>query len=216
MQKVAIAAMTGFCNILHIVGDYTRTDSRQPTTSLSCRIPLQREQSMPLQTQLLCGAFLALTIPSLAHAERLEITGSLETSTCTVGTTGGAITVPMGKVDLVSVNATTRAGQKNFTINLDCSGSGAAQKVGVRFGGTQHDSTGNLALTAASTARNVGVALYDADDNHQRIGDDPTRWLTIAAGGSGQLTYSAWYASPSQNAQAGQANASGDFVVLYD
>ncbi len=152
----------------------------------------------------------------LAHAERLEITGSLETSTCTVGTTGGAITVPMGKVDLVSVNAATRAGQKNFTINLDCSGSGAAQKVGVRFGGTQHDSTGNLALTAASTARNVGVALYDADDNHQRIGDDPTRWLTIAAGGSGQLTYSAWYASPSQNAQAGQANASGDFVVLYD
>lgn len=169
---------------------------------------------MSLTLRLLSLSILAVSAPSVS-AETLEITGELMTSTCSVGSTGGTITVPMGKVDLASVNASTRAGQKNFTIALDCSGSGASQDVGVRFGGTPDGSTGNLALTAASSAANVGVALYDAAGNQQKIGEDPAVWVTIAAGGSGQLDYSAWYASPAQNATAGTANASGDFVVLY-
>lgn len=169
---------------------------------------------MSLTLRLLSLSVFAIAAPSVS-AETLEITGELMTSTCSVGSTGGTITVPMGKVDLASVNASTRAGQKNFTIALDCSGSGASQDVGVRFGGTPDGSTGNLALTAASTATNVGVALYDAAGNQQKIGEDPTVWVTIAAGGSGQLDYSAWYASPAQNARAGTANASGDFVVVY-
>lgn len=169
---------------------------------------------MSLTLRLLSLSVFAVAAPSVS-AETLEITGELMTSTCSVGSTGGTITVPMGKVDLASVNASTRAGQKNFTIALDCSGSGASQDVGVRFGGTPDGSTGNLALTAASTATNVGVALYDAAGNQQKIGEDPAVWVTIAAGGSGQLDYSAWYASPAQNARAGTANASGDFVVVY-
>lgn len=163
----------------------------------------------------LLGLSLLIAAAPATHAEQLEITGELMTSTCAVQSTGGTLTVPMGKVDLVSVNAGTRAGQKNFSINLDCTGSGAAQEVGVRFGGTPDGSTGNLALTAASTASNVGVALYDAGGAQQKIGDDPAVWVTIPAGGAGQLDYSAWYASPAQNATAGTANASGDFVVLY-
>lgn len=169
---------------------------------------------MSLTLRLLSLSILAVAAPSVS-AETLEITGELMNSTCSVGSTGGTITVPMGKVDLASVNANARAGQKNFTIALDCSGSGASQDVGVRFGGTPDGSTGNLALTAASSAANVGVALYDAAGNQQKIGEDPAVWVTIAAGGSGQLGYSAWYASPAQNATAGTANASGDFVVLY-
>lgn len=164
--------------------------------------------------RLLSLSVLAAAAPSVS-AETLEITGELMPSTCSVGSTGGTITVPMGKVDLASVNANTRAGQKNFTIALDCSGSGASQEVGVRFGGTPDGSTGNLALTATSVATNVGVALYDAAGNHQKIGEDPAVWVTIPAGASGQLDYSAWYASPATNATAGSANASGDFVVLY-
>ncbi|KDE91631.1 type 1 fimbrial protein [Stenotrophomonas maltophilia] len=170
---------------------------------------------MSIKLNLLTLSALAIMAAPSAHAEQLEITGELMTSTCSVASAGGTITVPMGKVDLASVNAGTRAGQKNFSIALDCTGSGAAQEVGVRFGGTPDGSTGNLALTAASGASNVGVALYDAAGDHQKIGDDPTQWVTIAAGGSGQLDYSAWYASPGQNATAGTANASGDFVVLY-
>ncbi|QHB70120.1 MULTISPECIES: fimbrial protein [unclassified Stenotrophomonas] len=169
---------------------------------------------MTTKIRLLSLALLTAAAPS-AFAEKLEITGELLNSTCAVQSTGGAITVPMGKVDLASVNADVRAGQKNFAIALDCTGSGSAQDVGVRFGGTPDGSTGNLALTATSTASNVGVALYDAAGNQQKIGEDPTVWVTIAAGGSGQLDYSAWYASPGKNAQAGTANASGDFVVLY-
>jgi len=160
-------------------------------------------------------SLLAATAAPSAMAERLEITGELIPSTCAVDSTGGTITVEMGKVDLKSVNADTRAGQKNFSIALDCSGSGSAQEVSVRFGGTPDGSTGNLALTAASDADNVGVALYDAAGNHQKIGEDPTLWVTIPADSSGQLDYSAWYASPGRNAIAGTANASGDFVVLY-
>lgn len=155
----------------------------------------------------------AIAAPS-AMAEKLEITGELMTSTCAVQSTGGTITVPMGQVDLKSVNASTRAGQKNFSIGLDCSGSGSPQDVGVRFGGTPHGSTGNLGL-APGGAQNVGVALYDAAGAHQKLGEDPTQWVTIPADSMGQLDYSAWYASPGQDATAGIANASGDFVVLY-
>ena len=131
-----------------------------------------------------------MAVAPTTFADTLEITCELLTSTCSVASAGGTISVPMGQVDLASVNAATRAGQKNFSITLDCTGSGASQDVGVRFGGTPHGSTGNLALTAASGATNVGVALYDASGAHQKIGDDPTQWVTIAAGGSGQLDYS--------------------------
>ena len=116
---------------------------------------------------------------------------------------------------MASVNASDRAGMKNFSILLDCTGAGAAQDVGVRFGGSPDGSTGNLALTAASTATNVGVALYGAAGNHQKLGEDPLQWVNIPAAGKGQLDYSAWYSSAGQNATAGTANASGDFVVLY-
>jgi type 1 fimbria pilin len=159
-------------------------------------------------------ALLAATAAPPAIADKLEITGELMTSTCAVDSTGGTITVAMGNVDLKSVNANTRAGQKNFSIVLDCSGSGSEQEVGVRFGGTPDGSTGNLAV-APSGAQNVGVALYDAAGAHQKIGEDPTQWVTIPADSKGQLDYSAWYASPGQNAMAGRADASGDFVVIY-
>ncbi len=163
------------------------------------------------------GATLCAALASApALAETLEITGELVTSTCSVGTTGGAVTVPMGKVDLTGVNAAERGGQKNFTIRLDCSGSGAAQEVGIRFGGAAFGSTGFLALTGgANAATNVGVAIYDAEDRLQKIGDDPARFVSIPANGTESLRFSAWYASPGKDATAGAANATGDFVVVY-
>lgn len=158
----------------------------------------------------------ALTLTPSAFAEKLEITGEIITSTCAVNTTGGAVTVPMGRVDLAAINAAERAGQKNFAINLDCTGSGSPQTVGIRFGGMPDGNTGNLALTS-STATNVGVALYDANGIHQKIGDDPSAasLVTIPPNGSENLRFSAWYASPGKNATAGTANATGDFVVIY-
>lgn len=162
-----------------------------------------------------CAALCAALASGPALAETLEITGELVTSTCNVGTTSGAVTIPMGKVDLASVNSAERAGQKNFTISLDCTGSGAAQEVGIRFGGAPFGSTGFLALNAGSTAANVGVAIYDANGRLQKIGDDPASFVNIPANGTESLRFSAWYASPGKNATAGAANATGDFVVVY-
>lgn len=155
----------------------------------------------------------ALAAPA-AMAEKLEITGELVPTTCHVTSTGGTVTVDMGKVDLASVNSNIRAGQKNFSIALDCSGSGNDQDVGLRFGGTPASTSGNLALNAGSGARNVSVALVDSDGNQQKIGDNPTRFVTVPAGGSTSLDYSAWYEAEG-TATAGTANASGDITVLY-
>jgi len=137
---------------------------------------------MSNRLNLLVASALALAVSPAAFAEKLEITGELMTSTCSVDATGGTVTVPMGKVDVASVNG----------------------------------STGNLALDATSVATNVGVALYDASGNQQKLGEDPLQWVDIPAAGTGQLDYSAWYSSPGRNATAGSANATGDFVVLYD
>ncbi len=171
---------------------------------------------MSNRLNLIIAGALALAVSPTAFAQSLEITGELTTSTCAVDAAGGTVTVPMGNVDVASVNASERAGMKNFSIQLDCTGSGAPQEVGVRFGGTPDGSTGNLALNPdPGVATNVGVALYDAAGNHQKLGEDPLQWVTIPAAGRGQLDYSAWYASPTKTATAGPANASGDFVVLY-
>ncbi|WAP04188.1 hypothetical protein FQS62_003245 [Stenotrophomonas sp. SBJS02] len=61
---------------------------------------------MSLTFRLLSLSVIAVVSPSVS-AETLEITGELMTSTCSVGSTGGTISVPMGKVDLASVNANT-------------------------------------------------------------------------------------------------------------
>lgn len=152
-------------------------------------------------------------------AEKLEISGEIIASTCVVDTnTSGAVTVSMGRVDLAAVNAAERTGQKNFTIEVNCSGSGSPQTVGVRFAGPPDGSTGNLALTASPTAAtNVGVALYDVQGVHQKLGDDPSTAsrVVIPANATGSLRYSAWYASPGKNATAGRADATADFVVIY-
>lgn len=156
-----------------------------------------------------------LALSTSAAAQKLEITGELLTSTCKVETVNGVLSVAMGKVDLVSLNADTRAGQKNMAVKLDCKGAGSAQEIGVRFAGMTHASTGHLALTPTSTATNVGVAIYNPVGKLQKIGDDPAQWVKVPAGGTGELNYSLWYASPGRNATAGTANASGSFVVLY-
>jgi len=170
---------------------------------------------MKTPTRLLFASALFTAGTSVAMAERLEITGKLEATTCKVQAASGTVSVQMGTVDLASINTDTRAGQKNFSINLDCTGSSAAQIVAVRFGGAEDGSTGNLALTSASTAKNVGVALYDAKGVHQKLGDEPTTSVTIQTNAKGKLDYSAWYASPGRNATAGTADATGNFVVLY-
>ncbi len=161
-------------------------------------------------------ALCAALVSAPAMAEKLEISGELTTSTCQVSTIGGAVTVPMGRVDLTGVNAAERAGQKNFTVSLDCTGSGSSQEVGIRFGGTPYGSTGYLALTGGATAAtNVGVAIYDAEGRLQKIGDDPASFVTVPASSKQDLRFSAWYASPGRNATAGTADATGDFVVIY-
>jgi len=161
------------------------------------------------------SACLLLSVAPSAFAEKLNITGEIMPTTCEVRAAAGTITVAMGRVELSSLNSGMRAGQKNFSIQLDCVGAGTAQEVGVRFGGAPDGSTGNLALDAGSGAGNVGVALFDAAGNHQKIGEDPVQWVSIPAAGKGRLDYSAWYASPGQNATAGTANATGDFLVVY-
>lgn len=158
-------------------------------------------------------ALLTLTSPALAA--QLEVTGELVASTCTVDGGGGAINVAMGKVDLEEVNSQESAGQKNFSIALDCSGSTGEQSVGLRFGGPVDGSSGNLALIATSSATNVGVAIFDASGKHQRVGEQPISFVTIPAQGKAELQYSVRYASPGKNATAGTANASGDFTIIY-
>lgn len=160
---------------------------------------------------------LMLCIAPATAATPLQITGELVASTCRVhgNSAGDSIAVQLGRIDLATVNTHARAGRKEVRVLMDCRGWGGEQPIRIRLDGVARVPTGHLELGADSSARNVVVALFDADDTPLRIGEDRETYLHSADGRQRRFDFTAWYASPGRNATAGTANARGELVVVY-
>ena len=150
----------------------------------------------------------------------ISFTGEIVAANCTIPTAATTVTLP--KVSTSAFGASgTRAGQKAFQLVLKCAaGATGRNKVSVRFTGddTQVDPvTGLFLLTSDSTAKDVGIAVYDANDDWVKAADnDSTPPVDIVAGDDTTvISLSAWYQSTAATVTAGTVKASGNIEIVY-
>lgn len=88
----------------------------------------------------------------------------------------------------------------------------------MRFTGStsQVDTTTGLFLNNTGTAKDVGIAVYDADDKWVKAADNAsTPPVDIVAGGTTTIPLTAWYQSTADTVTAGTVLASGDIEIVY-
>ena len=151
----------------------------------------------------------------------ISFTGEIVAANCTIPTAATTVTLP--KVSTSAFGASgTRAGQKAFVLDLTCAaGATGRNKVSVRFTGdaTQVDPTTGLFLnkTGSGKAKDVGIAVYDANDVMVAAANNAsTPPVDIVVGtGTTHIPLSAWYQSSAATVTAGTVEASGNIEIVY-
>ncbi|MBY5924134.1 MULTISPECIES: fimbrial protein [unclassified Halomonas] len=169
------------------------------------------------------GLTLALFSACSAQAADGTITfnGEIVAANCTIPTADTSVTLPTVSTSAFGA-AGTRAGQKAFQLALTCTaGTTGAQKVAVRFTGddSQVDpTTGLFLLDATSTAQNVGIAVYDANDDWVKAANNASTPAVDIVAGSGTtlIPLTAWYQSTAAAVTAGTVNATGAIEIVYE
>ncbi|MBN8413295.1 type 1 fimbrial protein [Halomonas denitrificans] len=166
------------------------------------------------------AALLVTGLNAQAADGTITFNGEIVAANCTIPTADTSVTLP--KISTGAFGAAgTRAGQKAFQLALTCTaGTTGAQKVSVRFTGddSQVDpTTGLFLLDATSTAKNVGIAVYDANDAWVKAANnDSTPPVDIVAGtGTTVIPLTAWYQSTAAAVTAGTVKATGAIEIIY-
>ncbi len=168
---------------------------------------------MNRMTSSLAIALAASLAAPAAFAADVNISGEIVESTCVAAIAGG-VDVAMDKMDLVELKANDRVGRRDLDVTVSCPGSGAAQDLAVRFAGVA-TGDGSLALTAASTATNVGYKIFDNNDTQLNINTAPVLFVSVPADGSEVVKHSVWYATTGGTPTAGTANATAQMDIVY-
>ncbi|PAM64690.1 fimbrial protein [Stenotrophomonas maltophilia] len=151
--------------------------------------------------------------PAALAADTLTINGEVLASTCTVGN-NGSVTVPMGKLDLASLQSNNKSSAQNFKVTLDCAGVTGSQDVAVKFSGMA-DADGNLKVTPGGASA-VAYRIEDASGNQLKINDMPTEFVTVSADAAYDIDYTVWFtAEAGGTPTAGVANATAQMDVVY-
>lgn len=162
--------------------------------------------------------FAAVLLPALASANTIDFDGELVASTCTV-TAAAKVDVKFGKLDVSALSAAgNETGRASMPITLTCPGAAPTGTVAVRFESPTlgDNATGNLRLTAASTAKNVQIGIDNAAGTRQIINGLPTAdsFVPITTGAV-KLDYTAVYVAVGGAAGAGTAKSNATFTVAY-
>lgn len=175
-----------------------------------------------MNKKLIAVAMLAsAALTSAAHAAdgTINFTGNITDTACVVNTASANQNIPLGTVSDTAFSAAgDTAASKKVTITLE-SCPAAFTTASVSFDGTSDaDNTNILALTSASTATGVGVALYEADGSTLIPLHTTSSAITLdtTAGAVNNLDYVAKYMSTATAVTAGTANASTDFTIVYN
>jgi len=167
-------------------------------------------------TTLVGSAIILATITANATSGVINFTGNIQTAACTVSAASQNQDVPLGNVaaaDFTSTGATAANGKISVVLSA-CPETVTAASVS--FGGPADQINGNLlALSTTSTAKNVGIALFETDSTPLPL-STKSRSLPVTAGGETTLTYFAKYQSTAPTVTEGSANAAADFTVLYN
>jgi len=159
----------------------------------------------------------AVTSVANAASGTINFTGSVESAACTVSPTSKSQTVNLGNVGASDFGASgTTTGSGKISVVLS-SCPAALTTASVSFGGTANAANPNiLALSSATGAKNVGVALYENDSSTQIPLGTKSKPQTLNSGADTTLTYFAKYMSTAATVTAGDAAAVADFTVMYN
>ena len=159
-------------------------------------------------------------MPVFAKANNgtINFTGRIVPSTCSINFGKADLTVPLGDVSAADLATPgVRAGKKEFSIELTgCSGAGT--KVAAKFDSPDANLvSGRLKLDASSAASGVEIAIYDATDAHNKMGDQPPASASqTLSSGTAVLKYSAWYVATGDALVPGTANATATYTLVYE
>lgn len=160
----------------------------------------------------------ALIIMNGAHAidGNINFTGEITANTCTVDGGNTDKIVTLGSVPASALATKGQiAGNQKFTLSLSaCTGSATA--VAARFESLASGSPeGRLKLDSASSAKNVEIALFDANGVMQPVnGVVPTESYVNLDANKAELNYMAAYYATGQ-AETGSANATVSYTLSY-
>lgn len=158
----------------------------------------------------------ALSSSVFAADGTIDFTGSITANTCTIDGGGTATkTVDLGAVpeSALAVMGQTAGNQAFSFVLTGCTASAA--KVAARFESIIASPDGYLGLTAAATAKNVKIAIYDAAGTLQPVnGVVPTTSYVDLDNGDATLNYTAAYYA-TDVAEAGSADSQVSYTLSY-
>ncbi len=178
------------------------------------------QNKMPRLVRNVLAAAVVTGISFAAHAAdgKINFTGTILDSACTVNTGTATQTVDLGQIPKSSFSAKGDvAAATRFTIVLDNCPT-AVKTASVKFDGTADaNDTSILALSSGQTAKGVGVALYEKDGVTPIPLATLSKSLTLdtTASYSNQMAFVAKYKATEATVTAGTANASSDFTITY-
>lgn len=147
----------------------------------------------------------------------VKFTGEITDVSCEVTTASKNQSVDLGKWAKTYFDSRTETTQTPFTISVkNCPQS--VSTVAVLFDGDK-DSDDNTLLKTTGGATGVGIKLYEADRaSSVSIGSisDAVNVTSGEEGGSADLTFYADYKSDGEAIAVGQANATSNFVMVYN
>lgn len=184
-------------------------------------------------------SLLALTDLAIGSAHgatgALQLSGTLSTQTCSVAAagaatgSGGSITLDFERVPIAELqpfDIWVPSHGKNFTLIITCTGlpnpntQARANFYPASGSGLDPNDSRLLKLDAQSTARGVGVALWDPNAaTPLNLSENPPLFGLFSAVGANHvatISIAALYARTSANTSGGTANAALPFLLSYE
>ncbi|OIX95235.1 hypothetical protein BFS14_15385 [Serratia fonticola] len=150
---------------------------------------------------------------------KIEFTGFIVDSPCSISPEAEEFTVPLGQVSKVALKNGGKSKARDFTISLENCEVGASDKnkVYYLFSGKDTEGSGGAGMLGITGATGAGVVITDGDGKPLTLGvmsDKPQRLVS----GSNTLAFSAYLQGSGATAEEiteGEFRSTADFKLYY-
>lgn len=168
--------------------------------------------------QRMITGLLILLMPSLALAEgTMRFQGVIIAEACRVEAGDRQMTVNMGQIGSYRLHSPGEdANPVPFDIHLQDCTTAVSERVGIAFRGVADGKNPDVLSVGEGPgiASNIGIALFDADDNLIPLNSPPLAWTRLYNGPM-TLHFVAKYRATGRQVTGGVANAQAWFALTY-
>ncbi|MBP0598902.1 type 1 fimbrial protein [Herbaspirillum sp. LeCh32-8] len=173
------------------------------------------------------GAIAALApATSFAYDAQINLSGVLTASTCVINAPNGTAVIGDFPVSaFTGIGSHSDWGKGDLVINLDCAGIASKVTVSLTDATTPGNTSNILSLTPSSTARGIGIEVWQASHDIYVYGPDtktpgaPNQHLVFVGNGSATqlatLNFSVRYVQTANTVTPGSANGAATYTLQY-